>query len=283
MMPPGDGAVLAPQQLQQLQQQQQLERAAQQRRAQMQAQQMQAQQMQMRGGGPPGPLPNPNMTGTAVAAGGPLPQGGAAAPQQQHHRNSNLPPHSNPNQQQPMPHAGAPHHAQQGEPGPAGVAGRAPGAPPGTGGPHQQASAAPHNQHSQHSQQPGGQQPLLQSPSAMARQQRFDSGDFIDPAKAAALLARLGLRGKIKPFGSYTSGLITKNSDLDVMYERASEEQDLTPVQILQKFHDGLQKLGTTTEAMLGWSFLCCCSCTGAARGFFFFPLMHTFGRPRKR
>lgn len=84
--------------------------------------------------------------------------------------------------------------------------------------------------------------PLL--PDSAQHRSPFDSSYFIDPTKAAQLLQRLGLKGRIKPFGSYTSGLITKNSDLDVMYERAEEETTMAPVQILQKFHEGLQKLG---------------------------------------
>ena len=72
-----------------------------------------------------------------------------------------------------------------------------------------------------------------------------DSSHFIDPKKAADLMSRIGLKGQVKPFGSYTSGLITKNSDLDVMYERHADEKDITPAAVLQRFRDKLPELGT--------------------------------------
>jgi DNA polymerase sigma len=58
------------------------------------------------------------------------------------------------------------------------------------------------------------------------------------------LVKLLDLKGAIKPFGSYTSGLITRASDLDVMYERSDDERDLSSVVILQKFLEKLPVYG---------------------------------------
>ncbi|CAD7959789.1 unnamed protein product [Amoebophrya sp. A120] len=75
-------------------------------------------------------------------------------------------------------------------------------------------------------------------------QRIMDSQWFIDPKRAKQLIEFVGLKGQLKPFGSYTSGLITKTSDLDVMYERHESEQHIIPVQILQKFMEALGKAG---------------------------------------
>ena len=72
-----------------------------------------------------------------------------------------------------------------------------------------------------------------------------DSNQFLDIASQREIVSFVGLKGSIKPFGSYTSGLITKTSDLDVMYERHESERDLGSVEILRKFVDNLAKLGS--------------------------------------